>query len=328
MNEMNLNKVKLSIKNKKHISLHLFDDFLQINSKYIGGKVVGYEIILRITHNCNITCEYCPVSLNKGYYNLEFIKQVISYINFNHCELMISGGEPSIHPDFFDLLQYLNSTNFKRIGVQTNAIIFCEKNNIRKINFSKVLFFVSLSSASKKEYGENTNSAFYDQAVNGIKNLTKEGLTIINYVVYKNSYKSIRQLFDLRKNVFNPSNTLINFSNLLIPHAFEYKNKLVRYNEIFLKLKKYLNKNKNNSFIQFTTSGPCSFPLCVLSIIINDIKCDLFKVNNDLVSIGKLEKQFYKNNLCSKCNYNDYCQGFLKEYVELYGDSEIKPILD
>ena len=37
------------------------------------------------------------------------------------------------------------------------------------------------------------------------------------------------------------------------------------------------------------------------------------------------DKQFYKADRCSECSFDPYCVGVRRQYIDTYGDDEIKP---
>jgi len=325
---MKISELLNAISNKRPVIFHTPDDFLQINSKYSNGIVNGYEIIFRITNKCNIACEFC-FNDSKSFFSkekeIDFLFKTLSELNLEGSRIVISGGEPTTHPRFYDYLNLLKNSKAKII-VQTNAILFSNNKNIEKLGENNISFFVSLPSSKEEVYNSITNSKFFKNAVEGIKNLSLSYHVIINYVVYKKNYENFLDLINLVENNFNYENIKISISNLGMTQRFSNKDKLEKYSIMIPYLFKFFNYDKKFK-IRFTTSGGCSFPLCIISKISPIKKKDLFKANEKSISINVLKDQFYKNSKCGKCKYNFYCQGFLKEYIELYGDFEIDPIV-
>ena len=71
---------------------------------------------LAVGYDCNHKCICCPLTtydrLHKRF-GIEEIKRRIDMIPLsdeNH--VVVSGGEPMLHPDFLDILSYLNEKNF------------------------------------------------------------------------------------------------------------------------------------------------------------------------------------------------------------------------
>lgn len=79
---------------------------------------------LQITTKCNMTCEHCCYSCGpKGRHGS--YEQIIENIRFIHSELdeeyiTIGGGEPTLHPRFFDILRYCLD-KFEYVWMATNG---------------------------------------------------------------------------------------------------------------------------------------------------------------------------------------------------------------
>ncbi len=85
-------------------------------------------IILDITHRCNLKCNICEIRKDKpiGEYTLDEIKNLINEaIGWGVREFVLSGGEPFIREDIFEILDFVKEKNY-RIGVLTNGIILNE----------------------------------------------------------------------------------------------------------------------------------------------------------------------------------------------------------
>jgi len=85
-------------------------------------------IILDITHRCNLKCNVCEIRKDKPIqeYTLEEIKKLINEaIDWGVEEFVLSGGEPLIRGDIFEILDFVEDRNY-HIGVLTNGIILDE----------------------------------------------------------------------------------------------------------------------------------------------------------------------------------------------------------
>lgn len=84
--------------------------------------------IVEITDRCNLTCPTCYAG-SSPYYGrhrtLEEVKMMLDTVVANEKEpdvVQISGGEPTIHPQFFEILDYAKSLPIKHLMVNTNGI--------------------------------------------------------------------------------------------------------------------------------------------------------------------------------------------------------------
>jgi 7,8-dihydro-6-hydroxymethylpterin dimethyltransferase len=84
--------------------------------------------VVEITDRCNLTCPTCYAgsSPTQGRHRtLEEVKKMLDAVVANEREpdvIQISGGEPTMHPQFFDILDYAKSLPIKHLMLNTNGI--------------------------------------------------------------------------------------------------------------------------------------------------------------------------------------------------------------
>lgn len=84
--------------------------------------------IIEITDRCNLTCPTCYAGSSPTYgrhRTLEEVKKMLDTIVANEKEpdvVQISGGEPTLHPRFFEILDYAKSLPIKHLMLNTNGI--------------------------------------------------------------------------------------------------------------------------------------------------------------------------------------------------------------
>ncbi len=84
--------------------------------------------IVEVTDRCNLTCPTCYAGSSPSYgrhRTLDEIKKMLDVIVENEKEpdvVQISGGEPTIHPQFFEILDYAKSLPIRHIMLNTNGI--------------------------------------------------------------------------------------------------------------------------------------------------------------------------------------------------------------
>jgi len=112
---------------------------LQFNTKthygcpYDCGLCVDHEqhgclTVVEITDRCNLSCPTCYAMSSPHYgrhRTVEEVERMLDIIVANEGEpdvVQISGGEPTIHPHFFDVLDIAKSKPIKHLMVNTNGI--------------------------------------------------------------------------------------------------------------------------------------------------------------------------------------------------------------
>ncbi len=84
--------------------------------------------IVEITDHCNLQCPVCYASSGPsrpGYRSLAQIERMLDAIIRNEGEadvVQISGGEPTLHPDFFAVLDLAKARPIKHLMVNTNGV--------------------------------------------------------------------------------------------------------------------------------------------------------------------------------------------------------------
>ncbi len=84
--------------------------------------------IIEITDRCNLSCPTCYASSSPTHgrhRTFEEVKNMLDTIVENEKQpdvVQISGGEPTLHPGFFEILDYAKSLPIKHLMVNTNGI--------------------------------------------------------------------------------------------------------------------------------------------------------------------------------------------------------------
>lgn len=165
-------------------------------------QVLSIEI--KPSYRCNQNCVMCPYEEKSGtsmtadeiLHNLDFVRK-----EFDFEELVISGGEPTVHPEFFTMLD--NATQHfpdKQLIIHTNAIRFADRSFAARIpNRARVRAFVSLHAPE-----EDTNRRItsvprgHERIVQGIRNLKERGVEVWTdtVIVALNQYR-LKEIGDL-----------------------------------------------------------------------------------------------------------------------------------
>ena len=98
------------------------------------NKIVSHEEAahdrrnwVRLTHDCNNRCTFCLDSnaLNGAIRSAEEIKiQIIEGRKKGMTRLILSGGEPTIHPNFLDFVRLGKKAGYRKIQTVTNGRMF------------------------------------------------------------------------------------------------------------------------------------------------------------------------------------------------------------
>ena len=113
--------------------------------------------LIEITDHCNLRCPICYADSGphrkQDYRSLEHVIQMLDAVVANELEpdvIQISGGEPTIHPDFFSILDEVKARPIQHLMVNTNGLRiaqepeFAERLATYKPGFEVYLQFDSL----------------------------------------------------------------------------------------------------------------------------------------------------------------------------------------
>lgn len=144
------------------------------------GKKVCY---FNITYQCNERCVFCAAdsqadskkasrSREKDFDKEEFSKTLESIGINGDDEVRISGGEPSLHPDFLEIVA-LACDRTDSVWVTTTASYFATQDHLDRLNERhRCLFDVRLYAHRPELHDELTRTpGSFDRTVNGLRNL-------------------------------------------------------------------------------------------------------------------------------------------------------------
>ena len=112
---------------------HTFNTKTHYGCPYDCGLCPDHEqhsclTIVEVTDRCNLTCPTCYASSSPTFgrhRTLEEIKAMLDAVVKNEKEpdvVQISGGEPTIHPQFFEIMDYAKSLPIRHLMLNTNGI--------------------------------------------------------------------------------------------------------------------------------------------------------------------------------------------------------------
>jgi radical SAM protein with 4Fe4S-binding SPASM domain len=174
---------------------------------YNKSEIQGLH--LEITNLCNMRCKHCYVDSGKklsAELNLEEIKRIIDMIPpFSNKQIAISGGEPTLHPDLEEILEYCTLVNGHHVDLYTNGKKFSERliNKIKYINenvSSKIRIQLSLEGARKETNDRIRGNGEYANAIATLKKLYVHNLNkyiIIFICLTKNNIEEIDEMINL-----------------------------------------------------------------------------------------------------------------------------------
>jgi MoaA/NifB/PqqE/SkfB family radical SAM enzyme len=270
---------------------------------------------LYLHSKCNNRCINCVGSSdNIEYHSLKELKKEKNLLKKEKI-INIGGGEPTIHPEFFEIMEYINSLNTE-ILLLTNARAFSNQSFFSKFNALQLdKNRLKIGSAI---YGPNNKihdmmsrtPGSFNETVKGIKTLIKSGYKIeIRIIITKLNYKKLRETAEFIADEFKGAERVVFISAKYTWEAYKNKNiLLVPFKEVVEELIPAINILKKNIKVMLF-----HFPHCVLP------------EKYQIYSHGRTadEKELYFKKECKECGYYDDCSGIWRSYYDIAGDKEI-----
>jgi uncharacterized radical SAM superfamily Fe-S cluster-containing enzyme len=94
--------------------------------------------LIEVTDHCNLRCPICYAEsgpLRQQYRTVDHIQRMIDAVVRNEGQpdvVQISGGEPTLHPDFFEILDRAKAAPIRHLMVNTNGIRIAEDETFAK----------------------------------------------------------------------------------------------------------------------------------------------------------------------------------------------------
>jgi Predicted Fe-S oxidoreductases len=165
-----------------------------------------------ITNECNISCEFCVaddfVLKNGCFTSVEKIKENIPLIKQKGASFItLSGGEPTLHPEFVKITKLLKENEFNGVCVITNF-----SNPKKLLEASENLSFIRISLGLRKNKG----------MIRKIKEFSEKAKCPVRVQVLltkiDKGFNTIDDIYWLRENL--PSNVTIACSSLRLANDF------------------------------------------------------------------------------------------------------------
>lgn len=295
---------------------------------------------IHLTDQCNQSCKFCVVDSyqeRKESVNKRLIYRFLEENSNEGYEIInIHGGEPTITPEFIEILEKIKDLGYPEVSLQTNARTLSDMDFAKKlVDLNVKTFVTSFHTIDPKEMARlaNVDTNWLDEIIRGIKNVKSLGAGVrTNTVVYKNNMSKIKEIMEFIVGELKVDH--INIS-AIHPAGRAYKNfeevtpTFTEIIEPVIEAVDYI--EENNTVV--TLEG---FPPCLLGHYkkyIVDWESTNFKLlyhNFILPNYADFMSSETRvlGEFCNDCSYkNDkLCGGIYKEYIEKYGWNELEDL--
>lgn len=296
------------------------------------------RIDLKVGFQCNNLCRFCVQGDKRKIYPNKTDKEVRNILKENAAHrqgVVFTGGEPTIRKELVGWVAYAKDLGYKAIQIQTNGRLFAYKDYCRAlIKAGANEFGPAVHGSTAKIHDSLTCSpGSFKQTIRGIKNLVSLDQYVgTNSVINKINYRDLPKLAEL----------LVSLGVNQFQFAFIHINRIIASNQKLVEeiiprhsaVEPYVKKGLQIGVKAGIPVMTEAIPYCLMG------GYEDFVVEKNIPDTNVYDADFqvedytnYRRNLgkargpaCPKCKYFKICEGPWKEYPELFGWSEFKPV--
>ena len=165
-------------------------------------------VTLAITNRCNLRCRHCwPESLPDETAPLVPTNQVRRLIErfsaLGAEKLVITGGEPLMHPDWLELLSFAcTQKSIAEVRLQTNAILMtpAHVDALGALKDQGLVIQTSLEGATSRTHDRVRGDGSYEQTLQALRLLEKNGMAsriCLTFTEMRHNFEDIPQLLKM-----------------------------------------------------------------------------------------------------------------------------------
>jgi radical SAM protein with 4Fe4S-binding SPASM domain len=151
------------------------------------------KVYLEITRKCNLSCKNCYNKSNKAdsKMSLAQAKKLIDVFSRNGVfELRITGGEPTTHPQLFQIIEYAEKVGLA-VSLSTNFVF--DQDTLNKIASSGVRTIITSLDGTRQYNDKIRGVGSFDKIISNIRLLREYNPSMLklNMTLDKNNYKMV-----------------------------------------------------------------------------------------------------------------------------------------
>lgn len=305
-------------------------------------------IYLAISYICNQKCSFCPCGTLRTQHNFLELPDISAFLEAHKDvagrHIVISGGEPTLHPDFAEILSMFQRANFY-ITVLSTSERFSDpeftRNVFGNLDPARIKIITTLHShkAEEHEIVNQTPGSFY-RSIQGINNVaTYHCKVVVKHCITKMNYQNLREFYSFVNRTFPVQ---IDMQLCSIDYCQISKNEEETEFVSFPMIKAHLEDMLDAYFVDLhhsiTRNLYCiNLPLCAAE----PIYWKVFQKNSahyeEHVSpneTGGLQINIHVDNIvspsvvyCKDCLVKNSCAGTYHSAFDIYGSRMIQPYL-
>ena len=286
---------------------------------------------IRVSLYCNNDCIHCFIASRpkESHYSYEQITNMID--GAKEKMIGLSGGEPSIHPDFLRILKYIKSVG-KRCSVQTHGRAFSNKKFTEECSKYIDQIMIPIHSSYDNVHDRVTRvDGSCKETWAGIKNLRDQDIQVVTQtVVNRENYKELLKIGNKIQKTIPGSRMVFTFPQAI--GSAKTKDVVPTYTEIYPYLQQLFRKWAHHIHTHY-------FPPCMIFPYTDLVTCidlvefkleipgmDILDGDWEKINYGEYKNQNIRAPECDTCSFSKDCYGIPKGYQELGYALDLWPI--
>lgn len=228
------------------------------------------EVSFHLTHDCNLRCAHCYLNAgepSEKELTPEDMSNILDkLIDMKIFRILLTGGEPMLRKDFFDIIKKLHHKIWMVLSTNGN---FISENNVEEITRYIKEFAISVDGATAKSHDQfRCVKGSFDKVIRSINHINNMGdkniKIVINTTLGKHNIDEIDDIIDM---AISLNAMAIRFSTLYPKgRALENKHLFFNNNEVKNVITRILERKKNIYNIGILFDDGLQIPLKLLGI--------------------------------------------------------------
>ena len=294
------------------------------------------RIDIKVAFGCNNMCDFCAQGAKRygaARKSLAEIKAALARAKKTGVTAVVfTGGEPTLHPDLLKAVRAARTMGYESVQVQTNGRRFAYFDYCAELKKAGVTEMGPSLHGSTLAVHEGLTHAegSFKEVVQGIINCKKLGMYVLtNSVITSKNYKDLPELAKLL--VYLKADQYQFAFVHLVGSAWENRKWLTpRKTDMLPYLKKALDAGIKSGVPCYTEAVPfClmkGYEQCVAERVIPEGPVADADVYIESYGDYRRNEGKAKRAECRRCRWFAACEGPWREYPELYGWDEFKPV--
>lgn len=288
------------------------------------------KVYIRMTEQCQERCVFCfffstpqaeRVVVRK---DLERVLDTLDPASTS--QVILTGGEPTLVPDFVEYVNVLRDRGFHDIVIQTNGILLDRPGMLDKLApiANEIGFGFSLHAATEatSDLVTSVSRGFFPHKLESIRRASAMGFKIkILMVMVRSNLKEMTEFVELCADLTQGRPTTIQFS-LPVTRGLMAENRELypSLTEIASELPRAVRRGRELGLF-VSVCHLCSVPACSLPDDLEYLETTWFKRGPE--HWWEAERSYGK--VCQSCIMRPWCSGVSREYLDWFGEGELTP---